>query len=836
MDTLMIIDGNSIVNRAFYGIRPLTTKEGLHTNAVYGFLNILFKYTAEVSPAYIVVAFDVSRKTFRNEMFTEYKAQRSGMPDELAEQMPVLKEVLSALNIDYIEKENYEADDLIGTVSKMCEDKGIKCNILTGDRDDLQLASPTTTVMLVTTKQGQTTTENYDDKKVFEKYGLTPDEFIDLKGLMGDKSDNIPGVRGVGEVTALNLLTKYRTIPNVYEHIDEIKGATQKKLIEDKDSAFLSKELATIIRDVPLEHEIDDFKVKEPHKNELIQLFEKLEFKNFIKKFELTEEQTEKETVTIKKFTELKHTDEICYLIDKDTFYILQDGEIHSAPLLECIEKLKPAFESKEIRKFSYGIKEDIISLAKLGVDYCGYAFDIKIAAYVLDPSESDYKLTKIAFSHTGKDFENDYEAVSVFPELIDTMNNRMSETDVDRLYYDIELPIIEILAKMQLEGVKIDAKELENLTVKFGNELSRLETEIYSLSGEEFNINSPKQLGVILFEKLGLKSKKKTKTGYSTDQAVLESLANDHPVINKIIEYRQIAKLKSTYVDSMLSLCDENNILHSKFHQTVTQTGRLSSSEPNLQNIPVRLQLGRELRKTFVPKKDGYIFVSADYSQIELRVLAQICGDPNLIEAFMNDEDIHTQAASRIFNMPVEMVTPKMRSDAKTVNFGILYGKTEFTLAKDLGVSRKEAKDIIDTYLGKYPHIRTYMSNITEYAKDHGFVRTLLGRIRYIKELSDRNHNIRMFGERIALNTPIQGTAADIIKIAMINVYNKLKEEIPDAKLVLQIHDELVIEAKSEDGERVINLLKEQMQSALKINVPLKVSVAKGENMYELK
>lgn len=839
MKKLLIVDGNSIANRAFYGIRPLSTKEGIPTNAIFGFLNIVLKVIDDKKPDFITVAFDVSKKTFRNDLYDLYKANRKGMPDDLATQLPILKEVLDVLNISHIGMEGYEADDLIGTVSQKCETENIKCEILTGDRDDLQLCSKNTTVLLVTTQGGKTQTVPYNDAGVLYKYEVTPKEFIDLKGLMGDSSDNIPGVKGVGEKTAISLIKEFKSIENLYKNIDsdKIKKSVREKLIENKEMAFLSKELATIKCDVPLSFDFNAFKVLPP-KDEAVLLFEKLELNSFIKRLSLN---SEKEDVTpeIKILNNISDFDcntHIFYLIENEKIYIYCEKGVIELNIKDSKEKLKEIFENKEISKVTYGAKEHIIYFNTLGINLSGKIFDIKIAKYVLDPSFGEFRLPSIIYSSIGKSCDTLHECAFVLPDIFEKLSIELENTNLSKLYYDIELPVMKILASMQLHGIKIDVPSLNELSMKFEDELSILTSEIYKLAGEEFNINSTKQLSVILFEKLGLKPSKKTKTGYSTDNSVLEGLKGEHEIIDLLINYRTYTKLKSTYIDSLLSLCDENNILHSKFHQTVTQTGRLSSSEPNLQNIPVKIELGRQIRKLFTPVNSDNVFVSADYSQVELRVLAQICGDENLINAFKNNEDIHTQAASKIYQVDIKDVTPKMRSDAKMVNFGLLYGKTEFTLAKDLGISRKEAKDIIDTYFTKYPKIKKYMFDIVEFAKENGYVKTLLGRIRYIKELSDRNYMTRLAGERMALNTPIQGTAADIMKIAMIKTQKALQENKLNAKIVLQIHDELVIETSKEDLKKVKEILISSMENAVKINVPLTVSCASGENLYELK
>ena len=839
MEKLLIIDGNSILNRAFYGIRPLTTKEGIPTNAIFGFLNILLKVIEESKPEYITVAFDVSKKTFRNDLYDLYKANRKGMPDDLATQLPIIKDVLDSLNISHIGIEGYEADDIIGTVSNICETKNINCEILTGDKDDLQLCSDNTTVLLVTTQGGKTSTVSYNTSGVLYKYGVSPKEFIDLKGLMGDSSDNIPGVKGVGEKTAISLIKEFKSIENLYENLDSplIKKSVKEKLLENKDMAFLSKKLATIDRFVPISIDFNEFKVSSP-KEDAVLLFEKLELNTFIKRLGFDTKKEEVNDFKIEYETDtsfIKNATHLFYLINESEIIINSNSKILKLSFEKDFELLKQIFEDKNVSKITYNAKEHIIYLNSIKINYSGKIFDIKLANYLLDPA-SEGRLSAIIYSVINKSCEKDEEFVYHFPEVFNKLSDSLDENNLSKLYYDIELPVMKILASMQIRGIKIDVPALNDLSKKFEEKISDLTYDIYKISGEEFNINSTKQLSVILFEKIGLKPSKKTKTGYSTDNSVLENLKGEHPVIDLILEYRTIAKLKSTYVDSLLSLCDENGNLHSNFHQTVTQTGRLSSSDPNLQNIPQRIELGRQIRKLFTPVGDGNVFVSADYSQIELRVLAQICGDENLINAFNNNEDIHAQAASKIYSVDIKDVTKEMRANAKMVNFGLLYGKSEFTLAKDLQVSRKEAKDIIDTYFTKYPDIRKYMYDIVEFAKENGYVKTLLGRIRYIKELSDRNYMKRLSGERIALNTPIQGTAADIMKIAMIKTQKELQKLNLNAKIVLQIHDELVIETTKEDLQKVKEVLINSMENAVKINVPLTVSCMSGDNLYELK
>ena len=830
MPKLLIIDGNSIINRAFYGIRPLTTREGINTNGIYGFINIMEKAVSDIDPEYLTVAFDISRKTFRNEMFEEYKANRSGMPDELAQQMPFLKDILAAMNIPSLSLENYEADDIIGTVSLECEKEGIDCFILTGDRDDLQLASKKTKIMLVTTAGGKTSTDIYDDNAVLSKYGLTPYEFIHLKGLMGDSSDNIPGVKGIGQVTATGLLKKFSTLDKLYENIDspEITKGVREKLTADREMAFLSLKLATIIRNAPLGIDFNAMKRSDPDKDALKKIFDKLEFNAFIKKYGLEEAGGVRVKADVSENPEdiSINDNKFFYLFSGEYIYVKSEKTV-KLKTEENLPLLKEIFENKDILKYSYGIKDDIVSLNGLGIKYESPRFDIKTAAYVCDPSAGNYRIETVAYTAIKLSSDDIAEVVFCLPEICIALNDMLTDRGADKLFYDIEMPMIPILAAMQIRGIRVDKGSLAKAGEDFGKQIDSLTVRIYMLAGEEFNINSPKQLGVVLFEKLGLRSGKKTKTGYSTGIEVLESLRGEHPIIDALIDYRAVSKLKSTYVDGMMNYIHEDSTIHSNFHQTVTQTGRLSSSDPNLQNIPIRNELGRELRKVFVPVGEGNVFVSADYSQIELRVLAEICGDENLVNAFKNGEDIHTMAAAGIYGVPVDLVTEKMRSDAKKVDFGIIYGKTEFSLAKDLGVSRKEAKEIIDSYLGKYPNIRGYMTNIVESAKRDGYVKTLYGRIRYIRELSDRNFNIRQAGERMALNTPIQGTAADIIKIAMIKVSERLERELPEAKLVLQIHDELVIEVPERSSEKAGSILKDCMENAVKLSVPLYAPVS---------
>lgn len=832
MKKLLIIDGNSIINRAFYAIKQLTTKEGLNTNGIYGFLNIFLKTMEEEVPDYCVVAFDVRAKTFRHKEYAEYKAQRKGMPEELAEQMPLLKEVLDAMNIAHIELEGYEADDLIGTVSALCEKENVICRILTGDRDDLQLITKNTNVLLTTSSMGRTETVLYDEAKVMEKYGVTPTMLIEVKGLMGDSSDNIPGVQGVGEKTALSLIQKYKTVDGVYENLSEISGALHNKLETGHDSALLSRYLGTIKCDVPISETLDDFVIK-PYTDKLAPLFQKLEFKSFLSRLEI--KSTAKEiNAEIKDGApdKAKIGKELYFALENEDAFFLQGGEV----LRASFEKLKDIFEDETVSKTANNAKECIIALAKSGIKLNNLSFDTAIAAYILDPARSDFSVKSLSEYYLDAVPENG-GFISVLPSLRAALNEKLSEFGQDRLYYEIELPLIDVLAKMQLIGFKADKDMLADFSEKLKNSIAKLETEIYSQAGEEFNINSPKQLGVILFEKLELPFAKKTKTGYSTNADILEKLKTHHPIINNILEYRHLSKLKSTYADGLLSVIDdETGKIHSNFNQTVTTTGRISSTEPNLQNIPVRTELGREFRRVFVAQDDNYLLLDADYSQIELRVLAAVADDKAMQEAFRSGVDIHTKTASEVFGVPEFMVTEEMRRRAKAVNFGIVYGIGAFSLAQDISVSVKEAKAYIEKYLDYFSGVKEYMKKIVEFAKENGYVTTLSERRRYIPELSSSNHMLRAFGERVALNAPIQGTAADIIKLAMIKVSDALKEKAPKSRLLLQVHDELIVEAHKDEVDIAENILRAEMENAFPLSVPLEVEIGRGRSWYDAK
>ena len=898
MGKLVLVDGNSILNRAFYGImgsKMLTTKDGTPTNAVYGFLAILFKIIDDIKPEFLVVAFDKKGPTKRHKMYDGYKANRKGMPDELACQMPIIKDVLRAMNIDIIEKEGYEGDDILGTLSVFGERQGLEVTILSGDRDTFQLATDKVTIRIPRTKMGKTEEEDFNREKVKEVYGIEPKQLIEVKGLQGDTSDNIPGVPGIGEKTALKLIQEYSSIENLYSEIEkgqapDVKGKTRERIIENKDLAILSKELGTIDVNSPIEENLEEFKLEEWNNEEVLKLFKELNFNRYIERFHLTEgiseepeEQEEKFEIKEISIEELKSkiNQELFYKfstieenkdeyiiknkIDKIYAYFKDENTVYFSNILGKENILKEIFEDGNIKKYGYKTSTDYLLLKQLGITTKGIVYDAEIAVYDLDPSNMKYKMEDVAYQYLdfsieeyikglgikkeeqinlfeenskSNEYENTLNALNAYliQKLYEKTIKEIKNLNEMDLFNNIEMPLVEVLAEMQYEGIKIEKDKLESFGVELKQNIDELTKEIYDLSGQEFNINSTKQLGEILFEKLKLPVVKKTKTGYSTDVDVLEKLKSEHPIIEKILEYRSLTKLNSTYVEGLKPYINKvTGRIHSYFHQTITATGRISSTEPNLQNIPTRIELGKRLRKAFVPK-EGYVFIDADYSQIELRVLAHISQDENMINAFKHDEDIHKQAASNVFNVPIEEVTKEQRSHAKAVNFGIVYGISDFGLGEQIGVSRKKAKDYINQYLEKYSGIKKFMDDIVEKAKEQGYVETLFNRRRYIPELKSKNFNIRQFGSRAAMNTPIQGTAADIMKIAMINVYKKLKEEKLESKLILQIHDELLIEAKEDEKERVKNILQSCMENAIKLDVPLKAEVSEAYNWYELK
>lgn len=866
MKKLLILDSNSILNRAFYGVRYLSARDGTPTNAIYGFLNILLKLIKEQEPDYICAAFDVKAPTFRHKQYEGYKAQRKPMPEGLAAQMPLAKDVLRAMGVTILEKEGYEADDIIGTVARLCEESEISCFIATGDKDDLQLTSDKTKVILTVTKSGYNETIIYDDKAVKEKYHVTPTEFIDVKALMGDPSDNIPGVKGVGEKTAMSLIEKHHSIEYIYENIDGIglKGAMLQKMKDGREMAFMSKELATINRNTPIEFNAEECVFDGFENNgELYEILKRLELNSIIKKLDLSGGDNVKENEDIFKDFSYQVGDKNMINGDKVTVVLDFDGDNissaavgagNNAVVLNEQDDIKELLEDDSIAKVMFDVKEAIVKLNGR-IDIKNISDDTAIAAYLVDPAKNEYTIEKLASEYFGTviekpevkqlslldDVESDRSeylakcavALGVLNECI---GDKIKENGQEKLYQEVELPLVTVLAHLEINGFLVDDNQLKEFADKLGEKIDALTNEIYMLAGEEFNINSPKQLGVILFEKLELKPVKKTKTGYATNADVLEKLRDKHPIVNFIMEYRQLAKLKSTYCDGLTAVVNPNtHRIHSVFTQTVTVTGRLSSTEPNLQNIPTRTELGREIRKMFVAK-DGYVLVDADYSQIELRVLAHIANDETMINAFRNNEDIHAVTASQVLGIPLEDVTKEQRSSAKAVNFGIVYGIGEFSLAQDLHISVKEAKAYIESYLEKYHGVRNYMESIKEQAKKDGYVKTMLNRIRYIPELKSPNYNIRQFGERVALNTPIQGTAADIIKLAMVRVDNRLINEGLKSKLILQVHDELIVEAHKDEVDKVKQILSEEMQNAMELNVPLKVDMSTGHSWYDAK
>ena len=869
---LVAIDGNSIMNRAFYGImnaKMLMTSDGMYTNAIYGFLSILFKLLNEENPDYICVAFDLKAPTFRHKKYDGYKATRKGMPDELRMQMPVIKDVLRAMNISVLEMEGYEADDILGTLAKYGENNDIDVLLLTGDRDALQLVSEKVTVRIPTTKMGKTESTDYSPEVVKEKFGINPIEFIQIKGLMGDTSDNIPGVPGVGEKTAFSLITKYNDIDVIYnaldngEELEGIKGKLKEKLIDNKDLAYLSRELGTIFRDVPLDFENIDIEKKEFNNDELYALFIKLQLKTFIEKLNLkgTEKSNKieelNENLEIEDFNKLDLSDvsELAYYLEEDELAIY-DGQkaFYISKVTE--EDLKKVFESN-VLKIGFDEKKDYLRLKKAGIKANNLTFDLTIAAYLLDPSKSTYKLDDLILEQlevlVEKKEENEQITFAGFGEVTEINNKEtyckyakyiflckqkyeeeLKNKNEYKLFTDIEMPLMQVLANMEYEGVLVDKNMLSEYSVSLNQKVENLSKEIWELAGIEFNINSPKQLGEVLFEKLNLPVIKKTKSGYSTDSDVLEKLSEEHPVVEKVLEYRTLAKLKATYVDGMLALINpKTQRIHAKFNQTVTATGRISCTDPNLQNIPIRTELGRELRKIFVAK-EGYVLLDADYSQVELRVLAHMSGDENMIKAFNEDIDVHTLTASQVFNTPIEEVTKQMRSEAKAVNFGIVYGISDFGLAENIKISRKKAKMYIEKYFETYPNIKVFMDALVQAGNDNGYVDTLWGRRRYIPELKSNNYNVRQFGERVAKNAPIQGTAADIIKIAMVNIDKELENKNLNSKLILQVHDELVIETKEDELEIVKEILVRNMENVTKMKVPLVAEANYGKTWYD--
>ena len=869
-EKIVLIDGHSILNRAFYGVPDLTNSEGLHTNAVYGFLNIMFKILDEEQPEYLTVTFDVHAPTFRHKMYADYKGTRKPMAEELRQQVPVIKEVLQAMNIEIIEKEGFEADDLLGTISRMCEEKGMDVSIISGDRDTLQLATEHVKIRIPKTKQGRTEVEDYNAAEVEEHYGVTPKEFIDVKALMGDASDNIPGVPGIGEKTATKIIQQYKSIENAYEHADELKPPRASKTLKEYwEQAKMSKVLATIDIHADIDFDLEKARHGNPYTSTAHEWFQKLQFKNMLSRFDVetvsndveasfreVTDQQEIEDV----FARAEQAERVGAAFSKDPGNVLPlfahssgygrislswgKDEIVSIPcnMDMDFEKLTERLSrlAGKVKCFSMcGLKEFLSWLPDVEM---GSSFDVIVAAYLLNPLKSDYNYEDVAREHLEIMIDEKldaaakscYEAYTAYAS-VPVLEKKLEDAGMDRLFYDIEMPLVFTLYNMEQAGVKVEAEALKAYGDQLGTRIVELEKEIYDLAGEEFNINSPKQLGVILFEKLGMPHAKKTKTGYSTAADVLDKLAPDYPVVAKILEYRQLAKLKSTYADGLAGFIGPDGRIHGKFNQTVTATGRLSSTEPNLQNIPVRMELGRLIRKVFVPK-EGCVFVDADYSQIELRILAHCSGDAQLIQAYREARDIHRMTASQVFHTPFDEVTDLQRRNAKAVNFGIVYGISSFGLSQDLSITRKEASQYIEHYFETYPGIKKFLDDSVAHAKEKGYAVTLFGRRRPVPELKSSNFMQRSFGERVAMNAPIQGTAADIIKIAMIGVDEELRKRNMKSRLILQVHDELLIEAEKDEVDEVKEILKDKMEHAADLSVPLIADMHTGMNWYEAK
>lgn len=867
---IVLIDGHSILNRAFYGLPDLTNAEGLHTNAIYGFLTIMFKLLEEEKPEYLTVAFDVHAPTFRHKMYAEYKGTRKPMADELRQQVPVIKEVLHAMGVKTIECAGLEADDLIGTLSNRCENEGMEVTVISGDRDLLQLATEHVKIRIPKTKQGKTEIEDYYAKDVEERYQVTPKEFIDLKALMGDTADNIPGVPSIGEKTATKIITQYHSIEEAHEHVDELKPPrASKALSEHWDLAVLSKELATINVKADFPYELSEAKLGNLYTEEAYIFFQKLEFKNLLSRFDVSAPANKVEDgfkiITSKSeaekvFVQAEEASTIGAVIFKDLENVLPlfadqaglggIGLCFSKEESYCIKVEKDITREWLLKKLAdvaekaetyamFHLKE---SMEQVTIRNQANCFDVSVAAYLLNPLKNNYTWEDVAREHLGlmidekidQDMKACYESYVNYAS-VEVLRQKLRDTKMDTLFRDIEMPLVFTLFDMEQNGIRVEADALKQYGDQLAGKIAELEKEIYEEAGETFNINSPKQLGVVLFENMKLPGGRKTKTGYSTAADVLEKLAPEHPVVAKILEYRQYTKLKSTYADGLANYIQDDGRIHGKFNQTITATGRISSTEPNLQNIPVRMELGRLIRKVFIPE-EGYRFVDADYSQIELRVLAHCSGDEHLIQAYKEQSDIHRITASQVFHIPFDEVTPQQRRNAKAVNFGIVYGISSFGLSQDLSITRKEAAKYIDDYFATYPGIKTFLDHAVTHAKEEGYVVTLFGRRRPVPELSSSNFMQRSFGERVAMNSPIQGAAADIIKIAMIRVNQRLKDQKMKSRLVLQVHDELLIEAYEPELDEVQNILKEEMEHAAELKVPLEIDMHTGDNWYEAK
>ncbi len=880
---LIIIDGNSIINRAFYALPDMTNSEGLHTNAVYGFTRMLFKIIDDYKPTHISVAFDMKAPTFRHKEFSEYKAGRKKMPNELGQQLQPLKELLDTFNIHRMEMAGFEADDLIGTVAKKAENDDFKVYIVTGDKDAIQLASNKTTTLI--TKKGVGEVEEYNYDSVVERYEMTPTQFIDLKGLMGDKSDNIPGVPGIGEKTGIKLIKEFSSIENLIENTDQLKGSVKKKIEENKEQAVFSKKLATIITDVPIEISLDELSYGDYDKNAVIEEFKKFGFNTLIKQVLAMDGGNEESIVEEKIELNINHLEDISAfkneiektnklfiktvskvgnILEKNLIYVFVSADGKNIYYIndEELELIKDIISNEEIKKIGYNLKDDYLALKPYDIQLNNMFFDIAIGEYLIDSkSSTSYECSDIAMKYLTKKIKSkeellgkgakakkfsdlELEELSIyFGEILNIVYNvypimekAFKEMDMEYLFYDVEMPLVEVLGSMEYEGMAVDKKQLEELGNKFKEIISNLEEEIFTVAGEKFNINSPKQLGVILFEKLELPVIKKTKTGYSTNADVLEKLRDKHEIIDKITEYRQIVKLNSTYVEGLSNIINPiSGRIHSSFNQTITTTGRISSTEPNLQNIPVKTEMGREIRKVFIAK-DNCKLVDADYSQVELRVLAHMSDDEHMIDAFQHNMDIHSKTASQIFGVDINDVTSLQRSEAKAINFGIVYGKTDFGLAQDLNIPVPKAKAYIESYFANYDKIKVFMDEAIKNATDKGYALTIFNRRRYIPEINSSNFMVRNQGKRFAMNAPIQGSAADIIKIAMVNVFTRLKDENLKSRLILQVHDELIVEALEEEIDKVCSIVKEEMESAVNLQVHLDVDLNVGDSWFETK
>ena len=880
---LIIIDGNSIINRAFYALPDMTNSDGLHTNAVYGFTRMLFKIIDDYKPTHISVAFDMKAPTFRHKEFSEYKAGRKKMPNELGQQLQPLKELLDTFNIHRMEMAGFEADDLIGTVAKKAENDDFKVYIVTGDKDAIQLASNKTTTLI--TKKGVGEVEEYNYDSVVERYEMTPTQFIDLKGLMGDKSDNIPGVPGIGEKTGIKLIKEFSSIENLIENTNQLKGSVKKKIEENKDQAVFSKKLATIITDVPIEISLDELSYGDYDKNAVIEEFKKFGFNTLIKQVLAMDGGYEESIVEEKIELNINHLEDISAfkneiektnklfiktvskvgnILEKNLIYVFVSADGKNIYYIndEELELIKDIISNEEIKKIGYNLKDDYLALKPYDIQLNNMFFDIAIGEYLIDSkSSTSYECSDIAMKYLTKKIKSkeellgkgakakkfsdlELEELSIyFGEILNIVYNvypimekAFKEIDMEYLFYDVEMPLVEVLGSMEYEGMAVDKNQLENIGNKFKEIISNLEEEIFTMAGEKFNINSPKQLGVILFEKLELPVIKKTKTGYSTNADVLEKLRDKHEIIDKITEYRQIVKLNSTYVEGLSNIINPiSGRIHSSFNQTITTTGRISSTEPNLQNIPVKTEMGREIRKVFIAK-DNCKLVDADYSQVELRVLAHMSDDEHMIDAFQHNMDIHSKTASQIFGVDINDVTSLQRSEAKAINFGIVYGKTDFGLAQDLNIPVPKAKAYIESYFANYDKIKVFMDEAIKNATDKGYALTIFNRRRYIPEINSSNFMVRNQGKRFAMNAPIQGSAADIIKIAMVNVFTRLKDENLKSRLILQVHDELIVEALEEEIDKVCSIVKEEMESAVNLQVHLDVDLNVGDSWFETK